>query len=543
MSTRPLLEVRDLSIRFPGRNGLVRAVERVSWKVEAGQTLAILGESGSGKSVSASAVMGLVDAPPAVIASGQILFEGYDLLRVTPTERRGINGSSIAMIFQDPLAALNPVYPVGRQIAEAMRVHGVDAQTARRRVVELLERVGIPEPERRMRDYPHQFSGGQRQRIMIAAAIALAPRLLIADEPTSALDVTVQAQVLDLLKDIRRDSGMALVIITHDLGVVERIADDVVVMQGGEVVERGTRQAVMHSPRHPYTQRLLAAVPGQGVAESAKNAADGSVSPLLSVRNVAKRYFGRPPLLSRRPQPVFTALDGASFDLHRGETLGIVGESGSGKSTLVRILLGLDRPTEGQIAFEGRDIASLSEVELKALRRRVQCVFQDPTASLNPRMRVGEIIAEPFAIHKGVLEPVRRPARVAELLELVGLKAEHAERFPHQFSGGQRQRIAIARAIALRPDLVVCDEAVSALDVSVQAQVIDLLKRLQREFGLAYVFVAHDLALVRDFATRVAVMYRGRIVEQGSTEEVYGRPRDDYTRRLLRASGLTAAQS
>jgi peptide/nickel transport system ATP-binding protein len=533
--TAPLLEVRNLGVTFPTPKGPFHAVRGVSWSVARGETLAILGESGSGKSVSASTVMNLIDTPPAIISSGEILFHGRDLLKESSEARRQVNGKSISMIFQDPLAALNPVYPVGWQIAETMRVHGVDPATIQPRVIDLLARVGVPEPEKRAKDYPHQFSGGQRQRIMIASAIALEPELLIADEPTSALDVTVQAQVLDLLKALQRESGMGMVIITHDLGVVHRVADHVVVMQAGEVVERGPVREVMTDPRHPYTRRLLASAPGRA-GYAAAQAADAA--PLLEVRDVSKVYFGRPRLLSHTPQPQMRAVDGASFTLARGEILGVVGESGSGKSTLARMLLGLDTPTEGTIAFEDRDLARCTPAEIFQVRRRMQFVFQDPTASLNPLMTIEQIVSEPWAIHKGVLSRDRWRARVEELLEKVGLRPEHADRHPHQFSGGQRQRIAIARALALEPDLIVCDEAVSALDVSVQAQVIDLLKQLRQDLGLAYVFIAHDLALVRDFATAVLVMYRGRIVEAGPTAQVYDHPRHDYTRALLAASDI-----
>ncbi len=535
MSEPRLLEVKNLSIQFPTRKGIVHAVNDVSWSVDQGETLAILGESGSGKSVSASAVMNLIDTPPAVISSGQILFRGRDLLQASVEQRRLVNGKNISMIFQDPLAALNPVYPVGWQIAETMLVHGIAPDTARRRAIDLLGRVGISDPERRAQDYPHQFSGGQRQRIMIASAIALQPDLLIADEPTSALDVTVQAQVLDLLKELQRESGMGMVIITHDLGVVEKVADKVVVMQAGRIVEAGAVTKVLSQPSHPYTQRLLDAVPGRH-GFSVNKAAEAGPTPLLAVRNVSKVYFGRPKLFSSAPQPQVRAVDDASFTLSRGETLGIVGESGSGKSTLARMLLGLDVPTAGSIDFDGKDLLKLSAAETFKVRRRMQFVFQDPTASLNPRMTVQQIVSEPWAIHAGVLPKQQWGQRVAELLHKVGLLPEHAERYPHQFSGGQRQRIAIARSLALQPELIVCDEAVSALDVSIQAQIIDLLKELRREMGLSYVFIAHDLALVRDFATSVVVMYQGRIVEQGPTEQVYGDPQHDYTRRLLAAS-------
>ncbi|OWJ77127.1 ABC transporter ATP-binding protein [Haematobacter genomosp. 1] len=537
----PLLSVKNLSIQFPSRAGVVRAVENVSWHVDPGETLAILGESGSGKSVSASAVMNLIETPPAVISQGEILFEGLDLLKADDETRRRINGRSISMIFQDPLAALNPVYSIGWQMAETMRVHGTPGDQAQARVVELLARVGIAEPERRMKDYPHQFSGGQRQRIMIASAIALKPKLLIADEPTSALDVTVQARVLELLKEIQTENGMGMVLITHDLSVVERVADRVVVMQAGQIVETGSAAQVMNDPRHSYTRRLLDAVPGRkGFATTAD---DAGGTPLLEVRNVSKVYGGLARQFSKLKTAPVKAVDNVSFTMAKGETLGVVGESGSGKSTLARMILALDEPSSGTIHFDGQPFNGLTGAEDYRMRRRVQFVFQDPTASLNPRMTVQQIIAEPWAIHPDVLPRGQWRAQVGELLEKVGLKPDHADRYPHQFSGGQRQRIAIARALALKPELIVCDEAVSALDVSIQAQVIDLLKDLRRDYGLSYVFVAHDLALIRDFATSVLVMYQGRIVEQGPVAQVYDNPQHDYTKALLRAGATLPVQA
>jgi peptide/nickel transport system ATP-binding protein len=530
----PLLSVRNLSIQFPSRRGIVRAVEDVSWDVAAGETLAILGESGSGKSVSASAVMNLIAAPPALIAQGEILFDGQDLLKADAEQRRKVNGKHIAMIFQDPLAALNPVYPIGWQIAETMRVHGTPADKARSRVIELLDRVGIADPERRMRDYPHQFSGGQRQRIMIASAIALKPRLLIADEPTSALDVTVEARVLALLKEIQKQDGMAMVIITHDLSVVERVADRVIVMQAGRVVESGLTSRVLSEPRHDYTRRLIDSLPGRHGFSAPPELRSDAV--MLEAKDISKVYGAVSRPFLGPVAPAVKAVDGVSFVMKKGETLGIVGESGSGKSTLARMILGLDAPTSGKITFEGKSIAGLSLAEEKAFRRRVQFVFQDPTASLNPRMRVHDIISEPWAIHGDVLPRSKWREQVVELLEQVGLQPEHATRYPHQFSGGQRQRIAIARALALKPELIVCDEAVSALDVSIRAQIITLLKDLRDRYGLSYIFVAHDLALVRDFATTVLVMHRGQVVEAGRVVDVYEYPRHDYTRTLLAAS-------
>lgn len=534
MSEQSLLEIRNLSIDFPSRAGTVHAVSDVSWSVGPAETLAILGESGSGKSVSASAVLDLIDTPPAVIANGEILYRGRDLLRATREQRRAINGRKISMIFQDPLAALNPVYPVGWQIAETLRVHGVDRATAHARVIDLLRKVGIDDPELRAKQYPHQFSGGQRQRIMIASAIALEPELLIADEPTSALDVTVQAQVLALLKDLQAENGMGIVLITHDLGVVEKVADRVIVMQAGRVVESGTASEIMNSPQHPYTRRLLDAMPGRHGFATEVPLAEGKL--LLEVEKVSRIYGTEPGKIAEAGPRAIRAVDEASFVLRGGETLGIVGESGSGKSTLARMLLGLDRPTVGTIRFDGNDLNGMSATDTFKVRRRMQFVFQDPTASLNPRMTIEQIVSEPWAIHSDVLPKQEWRAKAVDLLERVGLKADHIDRHPHQFSGGQRQRIAIARALALQPEVIVCDEAVSALDVSIQAQVIDLLKQLRSDLGLSYIFIAHDLALVRDFATNVIVMYRGQIVEQGLTEEVYSNPKHDYTKRLLNAS-------
>lgn len=531
MTTRteaPLLEVRDLSISFRTRNSLVRAVRNISWTVDPGETLAILGESGSGKSVSTSAVLGLVDSPPATFDSGAILYRGLDLLKIDQRQRRAINGARISMIFQDPLAALNPVYPVGWQIAETMRIHGVSPAEIRSRVVLLLGRVGIPDPERRMHDYPHQFSGGQRQRIMIAAAIAMEPELLIADEPTSALDVTVQAQVLDLLKEIQRESGMGMVIITHDLSIVGRVADKVVVMQGGRAVEAGPVDEVLRAPRHPYTRQLLDAVPGRHGFAEPHVPAEANPIPLVAARGLG-RVYGKVDTGVR-------ALHDVSFDLRQGETLGIVGESGSGKSTLARILLGLDKPTSGAITVGGVDVTRMTRREEVALRRKMQFVFQDPTASLNPYMTVFRLIAEPWAIHGGVLPRSEWRTRAGELMARVGLRADQLDRHPHEFSGGQRQRIAIARSLALNPDLIVCDEAVSALDASVRATVMDLLRALREEFGVSYIFIAHDLALVRDFATNVLVMFKGEVVEQGRVDRVLGDPQQPYTRQLLAAS-------
>ncbi|MFJ1290880.1 ABC transporter ATP-binding protein [Paracoccus yeei] len=519
--TEHLLEVRDLSVEFHTAAGTVKAVQNVSWHLDRGETLAILGESGSGKSVSASAIMNLIDMPPGRITSGRIRFGGQDLLTLSDEQRRAVNGRRIAMIFQDPLSHLNPVYTVGWQIAEAMTTHGTDQARAKAEALRLLTRVGIPDPAGALKKYPHEFSGGQRQRLMIAMALAMKPDVLIADEPTTALDVTVQAEVLSLLEELQAETGMGILIITHDLGVVAEIADRVVVMNGGVVVETGSAAQVYANPSHPYTRKLIGAAPGKGAMHQPLPPAQ----PVLSVRDLRKSYGG------------FTALDGVGFDLMPGETLAVVGESGSGKSTLARILLRLDQADGGRALWQGRDLLSMPPAELFKLRRDLQMVFQDPTQSLNPRMTVFQLISEALVIHPDILPKSRWRARVADLLAQVGLSPEHAARYPHQFSGGQRQRIAIARALAMEPRLIVCDEAVSALDVSVQAQVIALLDKLRRDMGIAFIFIAHDLPVVRDFADHVMVMQKGRVVEMGTVRQIFDHPRQPYTQALL-AAGL-----
>ncbi|MHC1551160.1 ABC transporter ATP-binding protein [Phyllobacterium sp. K27] len=516
-----LLEVRNLSVEFHTVMGVVKAVRNVSYHLDRGETLAILGESGSGKSVSAAAIMNLIDMPPGRVSSGAILLESRDLLTMPANERREVNGRRIAMIFQDPLSHLNPVYTVGWQIREALTTHGAAAAEAKIEALRLLTRVGIPDPGHSLDKYPHEFSGGQRQRVMIAMALALRPDLLIADEPTTALDVTVQAEVLSLLKELQAETGMGVLIITHDLGVVAQIADRVVVMEKGVIVEAGTVREIYKNPQHPYTRKLIAAAPGKGEMHEPGNGTE----PVLSVRNVRKRYG------------TFEALKGISFDLMAGETMAVVGESGSGKSTLARILLRLDEPDGGSALWKGRDLFTMSPAELYKLRRDLQMVFQDPTQSLNPRMTVYQLICEAWVIHPDILPKAKWRERVAELLVQVGLGPEHMGRYPHQFSGGQRQRIAIARALALEPLLIICDEAVSALDVSVQAQVISLLDKLRKEMGIAFIFIAHDLPVVRDFADHVMVMHNGNVVELGTVREVFEAPQQDYTRALL-AAGL-----
>ncbi|MFD4317996.1 dipeptide ABC transporter ATP-binding protein [Streptomyces sp. NPDC058548] len=519
----PIVEVTDLTVEFARSGDPVRAVDGLSLTLDEGRALALVGESGSGKSTVAGALLGLHRGTGARVG-GTVRVGGIDVGTAGPGELRRLRGGVAAMVFQDPLSALDPYYAVGDQIAEVYRVHaGGSRRAARARAVEVLDRVGIPDAARRSRSRPHEFSGGMRQRALLAMALACEPRLIVADEPTTALDVTVQAQILDLLHELRRETGTALLLVTHDVGVAAESVDEVLVMQDGREVERGPVGGVLGAPAEPYTRRLLAAVPRL----------DGPVreplekgEPLLEVREL-RRVFGRGP-------KAVTAVEGASLTLHAGETLGVVGESGSGKTTLGRMLVRLLDPTGGELHYGGQEIGALSERELRPYRRELQMVFQDPVASLNPRRSVGESIADPLRV-AGERDETRIRGRVRELLDRVGLDPDRYEAYPHEFSGGQRQRVGIARALAAEPRIVVCDEPVSALDVTTQAQVTALLAELQAELGLGLVFIAHDLAVVRQVSDRVAVMRAGRIVEQGTVAEVYGAPRDPYTRQLLAA--------
>jgi len=550
-----LLEVEDLHVEFPTEGGVVHAVNGVSFALEQGRTLGIVGESGSGKSVCALSTMGLIRAQGARI-SGRILFEGVDLLTLPERGMRALRGNELAMIFQDPLSSLHPLYRVGAQITEGIRAHReVSRRAAREQAIALLDLVGLPEPSQRVDAYPHELSGGMRQRAMIAMALANEPKLLIADEPTTALDVTVQAQILALLRRLREDLGMALVLVTHDLGVVAEMADEIAVMQAGLIVERGTAEQVLAAPAHPYTQGLLRSSPtleridhsqrhdnhdeharGKGGDKGEGEEEDGAVAaapPLLQVRDLVKRFPVTRGVVFQRQVDAVEAVAGISFELRRGEVLGLVGETGCGKSTTARLITRLVEPTGGEIRFEGHDIAHLRGPALKAARREMQIVFQDPYASLNPRKTAGSIVGEPFAIHG--LHPDRAERRrvVGELLDRVGLSPEHHNRYPHEFSGGQRQRIGIARALALRPKLLIADEPVSALDVTIQAQILELLRELRRELGLTLLLISHDLAVVRQMADRVAVMRAGKIVELASNETLYNSPTHPYTRELL----------
>jgi len=602
-----LLEVEDLHVHFVTTRGVVRAVEGISYKVKAGEVVALVGESGCGKSVSSLAIMRLLAKPAGRIVNGRILFEGRDLLKLSEEEMREVRGRDIAMIFQEPMTSLNPVLTIGFQIMEPLLIHlGMNEETARGRAVELLKMVGIPDPERRLDQYPHQFSGGMRQRVMIAIGLACNPKLLIADEPTTALDVTIQAQILKLMKDLSRDLGIALVIITHNLGVVARYADRVNVMYAARMAEQGSAADVFAKPLHPYTAGLLRSVPrldqprgrkletidglppnlldappGCRFAPRCPARQDACVSALPELELVAPHRYsacirarelaevgptglglqnatlepprhkaldrGEPLLQVRglkthfevsagfRKHATVRAVDGLSFDIFRGETVGLVGESGCGKTTVGRTLLRLESATDGKVMFDGKDVTFISGDPLKSYRRQIQVIFQDPYSSLNPRMTIGQIIAEPMLVYK--LQPSRASAKakVAELLTQVGLFEYMAERYPHELSGGQRQRVGIARALALQPSFIVCDEPVSALDVSIQAQIINLLEDLQQKFGLTYLFIAHDLAVVRHISDRVIVMYLGKVMEIADRDALYADPLHPYTQALLDA--------
>ncbi|RUQ81914.1 ABC transporter ATP-binding protein [Labedella gwakjiensis] len=528
-STAPVLHVRGLRIDFHGDQGTTTAASGVDLDVHPGELVALLGESGSGKTVTARAIMGIEDEAAAVTADALRLGD-VDLLSLGEDQRRRLRGERMSMVLQDALSSLNPVLSVGDQLGEIVRVHrGVSRRAARARAIELLDLVGIVSPASRIDDYPHQFSGGMRQRILIAMAIALEPELLIADEPTTALDVTVQAQILRLLHDLRGRLDMGVLLITHDIGVVTEVADRLVVMRHGAVVEHGDADAIFAAPSHPYTRELFDSAPHPSPAR-VLDSTKAAEAPVLTVRGLDRTFAGGSPFARR----IVHAVAGVDLALRRGETLAIVGESGSGKSTLARMIVGLETVDSGSVEYRGRDVTRRTRGPRPPAQAGVGMVFQDPYTSLDPRMRVRDVIAEPLAVTRTGTAAERRD-RVAELLDLVGLTPGMMDRFPHQFSGGQRQRIGIARALMRDPDVLVCDEPVSALDVTIQAQVVDLLVDLQDRLGLSIVFISHDLSVVRNLAHRVLVMYRGVAVETGGTEQIFDRPEHDYTRELLRS--------
>jgi peptide/nickel transport system ATP-binding protein len=554
-----ILEINNLAVEFRGDSGVVPALKGVSFSIPRGQTLGLVGESGSGKSVTSLSIMGLLARPQARVTGGQIIFNGQDLLQLSDGQMRAVRGNQISMIFQEPMTSLNPVFTVGYQIVEALQLHKkMGKKEAWEKTEDLLHRVGIPDPVNKAKSYPHQMSGGQRQRVMIAMAIACQPQLLIADEPTTALDVTIQKQILELLARLQQDEGMSLLFITHDLAVIGDIADQVVVMYQGEVAESGSKDQLFRSPQHPYTKALMACRPSldndyarlatisdfiddQGnektfdssvLGQKVEKSAGREDQALIEVTHLSKHYPTTHNFWGR-PTGFLKAVDDVSFKVWRGRTLGLVGESGCGKTTLGRSLLRLVEPTHGQIRFAGQDITQLDSQQMRRLRRKMQIIFQDPFASLNPRMSIGEAIMEPMLIHKLAHNKQERVKKAEKLLDRVGLLKQHMHRYPHEFSGGQRQRVCIARALAVEPEFIVCDESVSALDVSIQAQILNLLLDLQDEFGLTYIFISHDLAVVKFIADDIAVMNNGKIVEMSPANSIYQNPQQDYTRKLL----------
>ncbi|MEH6591969.1 MAG: ABC transporter ATP-binding protein [Halioglobus sp.] len=519
-----LLDVSGLTVNFVTRNGVNTAVDDVSFSVESGKITAIIGESGSGKSVACYSLLGLIPQPPGRIDGGTALFEGSDLLQMSEGELRKIRGRDVAMIFQDPMTCLNPYMRIGDQLIEPLVYHQkVSKKVARTRAMELMEEVGIRDPHTTIDNYPHEFSGGMRQRVMIAMALINEPKLLIADEPTTALDVTIQAQILELMADLQKTRNIGVVFISHDLAVVADIADQIIVMQQGKVVERGNRDAIFEHAQHPYTKKLLAAIPA-----GTKQVATQQREALISVSNLCTWFK------QGKKQPPLKAVDDVSFSIEKGEILGLVGESGSGKSTIGRSLLQLVPVTSGTVNFDGTEVTQLKGRELKTMRRRMQMIFQDPYASLNPRMSVYDTLAEPLLLHN-IANRKTVEQSVLKLMDDVGLARNFVRKYPHEFSGGQRQRIAIGRALATRPEFIVADEPVSALDVTIQAQILDLMLALGREYGLTMLFVSHDLAVVRHIADRILVLHKGKIVEQGNGKSLFENPQHEYTKTLLQS--------
>jgi len=520
----PLLEVKDLSVHFHTRNGLVEAVNGISFDVEVGKTFAIIGESGSGKSVACYSMLGLVPMPPGRIESGQVMFHDQDLLTLSESQLRKVRGKGISIIFQDPMTTLNPFLKIGDQLIEPLCLHfGMSKQEAWKKGIEILEEVGIRDAAQRMNAWPFEFSGGMRQRVVIAMALVTEPDIIIADEPTTALDVTVQAQILKLLKELQERRNIGVIFISHDLSVVSDIADEIAVMQNGVFVEKGDHDAIFRHASHPYTRKLLDAVPTSQKADSST-----SSEVMVSLQDIVVEFAG-----SKKGE-VVRAVDQVSLDIKRHEILGLVGESGSGKSTLGRTILRLLEPVQGAVIVNGEDISHYSHSRLKPLRRQMQMIFQDPYASLNPRMTVYDTLAEPLLLHK-ICNRKNLDQKVYALMDSVGLTRESVLRYPHEFSGGQRQRIAIGRAIATKPALIVADEPVSALDVTIQAQILDLLLALVDRFNLTMLFISHDLGVVRYLSDHIVVMKEGRLVESGSVQQVFDAPTQEYTQTLLNA--------
>ncbi|MBK6344870.1 MAG: ABC transporter ATP-binding protein [Bacteroidales bacterium] len=569
---KPILKIENLSVSFRDEGGWHKAVDQVSFSISPGQSLGIVGESGSGKSVTSLSVIRLLPAMGSRVDNGRILFCGKDGKEISITDideplMRKLRGSRIAMIFQEPMTSLNPVMKCGKQLKEAVKLHlGFNNKKAKQHVIALFKEVLLPDPERVYRSYPHQLSGGQKQRVMIAMAISCRPDILIADEPTTALDVTVQKAILALLRSLRDKYGMSLIFISHDLGVIAEVADYVLVMKQGKIVEQGLVRDIFCDPAHPYTRGLIACRPPldkrlrrlpviDDFDDSSEDAAAKIQSlfeevnleerrvfhknlysglPLLEVNNLSV-YYPLPRYLFNRQRNFFKAVDHISFNVYKGETLGLVGESGCGKTTLGRAILRLIEPTSGKLEYNGIDLIHLNKEDLRALRKRIQIIFQDPYSSLNPRSTAGQSIMEPMQAHNMYAGNIQRKEKVMDLLQRVNLKPEHFERYPHQFSGGQRQRICIARALALEPEFIICDESVSALDVSVQAQVLNLLNDLKKSFGFTYIFISHDLSVVRFMSDRMLVMRMGKIVELGDADSIYNSPSESYTRDLIAA--------
>jgi peptide/nickel transport system ATP-binding protein len=532
-----ILEARNVAVSFKVEGGTVQAVKNMNFALRKGETIAIVGESGSGKSVTARAIMRLLTKRATISKDASIILDGQDVVKLPESEMRKLRGDKVSMIFQEPMSSLNPVYTVGSQICEVLHLHNkLSRAEANARALELLKEVQIPDPEARLKQYPHQLSGGQRQRVMIAIALANRPDILIADEPTTALDVTVQAQILNLIKDLKDKYGMAVILITHDLTVVRQFADRVYVMQHGEVKEHNTTKALFANPQHPYTQRLLKSDP-KGVAQPLTR----DTGAILQGKDVRVTYVLKKGGLFNATYHDLHAVDRLSLELKRGETLGLVGESGSGKTTFGQALIRLLDPQEGEITFDGNHIEKLNRDGLRPFRSRMQIVFQDPFSSMNPRMNVRQIIEEGLIVNKIGASDADRLQRVQQALEDSGMPTNILSRFPHEFSGGQRQRLAIARAIAMEPEFIMLDEPTSALDLSVQAQIIELLRKLQREKNLSYLFISHDLKVVRALCHRVIVMQHGKIVEQGPVADVLTNPETDYTKRLVRAAFNIAA--